>query len=111
MMRIDSGMIPIVMQPPTTAAVEPTGVGTSPAFGGAEGHEVSFGTLLREALQRVNETQREADVSVRQVATGEADDLHDAIIALEKADLTLRLTAQVTQRAVSAYQEIARMQL
>ena len=48
---------------------------------------------------------------MERVATGDAEDLHEAIIAVEKADIALRLTAQVTQRAVEAYKEISRMQV
>jgi flagellar hook-basal body complex protein FliE len=114
-MRIDSSFIPLPIQQTDGSGARlpingPQGVPTGPASG-ADDENVSFGDVLREALEQVNETQQQADAAVQRVATGEADDLHDAIIALEKADLTLRLTAQVTQRAVSAYQEISRMQI
>ncbi|MFW5867834.1 MAG: flagellar hook-basal body complex protein FliE [Armatimonadota bacterium] len=114
-MRIDSSFIPLPMQQPSTsgARLPINGPQGTSAFAAPVSDNVggSFTDVLREALARVNETQHHADSAVRKVATGEADGLHDAIIALEKADLTLRLTAQVTQRAVSAYQEISRMQI
>lgn len=114
---MDSSLVPLVVEQPGVSgarltAGSPGGVSAAAAGSGA-GHDrgVSFTDVLREALERVNAAQREADVEVGRVATGEADDLHEAIIALEKADLTLRLTAQVTQRAVQAYQEISRLQI
>ncbi|MFP4248380.1 MAG: flagellar hook-basal body complex protein FliE [Armatimonadota bacterium] len=115
-MRIDSSFIPVPIEQPASGGARvsvggPHGLTSGGAPRTVDGDDVSFTDVLREALSRVNETQHNADAAVQQVATGEADDLHDAIIALEKADLTLRLTAQVTQRAVSAYQEISRMQL
>lgn len=70
-----------------------------------------FADLLMKALEQVNGAQLAADRAVESVATGEADNLHDVIIAVETADLTLRLTAQITQRAVEAYREVSRMQL
>jgi len=70
-----------------------------------------FAGLLRNALTRVNAAQQQADVAVERVATGDAEDMHEAVMALEKADIALRLTAQVTQRAVEAYKEISRMQV
>jgi len=70
-----------------------------------------FADLLGEALRAVNSQQHQADLAAQRVATGDAEDLHEAIIAMEKAELTLRLTAQVTQRAIEAYKEIAHMQL
>jgi len=115
-MRIDSSFIQLPIQQPTTsgARLPVSGPQGLPAAGVSEADGesgVSFTDVLREALESVNETQQQADTAVRQVATGEADNLHDAMIALEKADLTLRLTTQITQRAVSAYQEISRMQI
>ncbi|MFO8079807.1 MAG: flagellar hook-basal body complex protein FliE [Armatimonadota bacterium] len=115
-MRIDSSFIPVPIEQPAgdgarVSVESPHRLHPGSASRTADGDGVSFTDVLREALARVNETQHHADTAVQRVATGEADDLHEAIIALEKADLTLRLTAQVTQRAVSAYQEISRMQL
>ena len=114
-MRIDSGFIPLNFE-------QPGGSGHSLSIegrrglgiGGTDGLDregASFANVLREALDEVNQTQQQADTAVRRVATGEADDLHEAMIALEKADLTLRLTTQVTQRAVEAYREVSRMQI
>ena len=115
-MRIDSSVMPLmVRQPPVTqkrAAIEALpGLRPLERSGALPSEGVSFGDLLREALDRVNETQMKADAAVERAATGEADDLHEAILALEKADLTLRLTSQVTQRAVEAYKEISRVQI
>ncbi|MBD3292908.1 MAG: flagellar hook-basal body complex protein FliE [Armatimonadia bacterium] len=114
-MRIDSSFLPLPINQPAESGARlpvrgPQGLpaGDDQSVGGADG---GFADILREALDRVNETQQQADVALQDVATGRADDLHEAIIALEKADLTLRLTAQVTQRAVEAYKEISRMQI
>ena len=112
-MRIDSEFIPLIVatgdreplaRPRGVTAEVDTGLRSERPGG-------HFGELLVEALGRVNATQQDADVAVRRVATGDADSLHEAIIALEKADLTLRLTAQVTQRAIEAYREVSRTQL
>ncbi|MFW5866940.1 MAG: flagellar hook-basal body complex protein FliE [Armatimonadota bacterium] len=113
-MRIDSSFVPLnIQQPGDSGALPVSGPRGLPAgrVGGVDGEGGSFADVLREAIDEVNETQHHADAAVRRVATGEADDLHEAMIALEKADLTLRLTTQVTQRAVEAYREISRMQL
>jgi len=114
-MRIDSSFLPLPIKQPVESGARlpvngPLGLpaGGDRSIGGADG---GFADILREAIDQVNETQQQADAAVQDVATGRADDLHEAIIALEKADLTLRLTAQVTQRAVEAYKEISRMQI
>lgn len=114
-MRIDSSFLPLPVNPPGGSGARLPVNGPQGLPAGGEGQvrdaDGDFADVLREALDRVNETQQQADAAVQRVATGRADDLHEAIIALEKADLTLRLTAQVTQRAVDAYREISRMQL
>lgn len=112
MVRIDSGIQQLTRSGAASGASSiaqpqrPAGSGKR-----ADGVAGDFADLLREALARVNETQQAADAAVERVATGQADDLHEAIIALETADLTLRLTAQVAQRGVEAYKEISRMQI
>ncbi len=76
---------------------------------GTEG--ASFSDLLGDALGRVNAAQQQADVAMERVATGDAEDLHEAMLAIERADIALRLTAQVTQKAIEAYKEVSRMQV
>ncbi len=73
--------------------------------------EPGIGALAKKALNEVNELQAAADREAERVATGDATNLHDAIIAMEKAHLTLQLTAQTTRKAVEAYKEIMRMQV
>lgn len=70
-----------------------------------------FGKMLQEALTRVNDLQVEADRAIQDVALGKEEDLHRAMIALEKANLALGLTVQVRNKVIEAYQEIMRMQL
>jgi len=115
-MRVDTGTIPLPVRTVSdaTTPLRANGPGLTPAgtLGGADRAEgASFAESLVDALRRVNDTQVAADVAIERVATGEAENLHDAVLAVETADLSLRLTAQVTQRAVEAYREISRLQL
>jgi len=75
------------------------------------GHSGSFATLLQQSLERVDSLQHEADAAVRAFALGQAPSVHDTMIAMEKADLSLRLTTKVRNKVVEAYQEIMRMQV
>jgi flagellar hook-basal body complex protein FliE len=61
-------------------------------------------------LSAVQKQQNQADVEVRRALLGEGE-LHDAILALEKANLGLRLLVQVRNRLVAAYEELSRMQM
>ena len=78
---------------------------------GAQTGSDSFGKLLQGALQDVNELQVQANHQAELLATGEAQNPHDAVIAMEKADLALQLTIRVTEKALSAYQQVSQMQL
>lgn len=64
--------------------------------------------IFQEILKEVNGQQHHADSQVRQLLGGEAD-IHDAMLALEKADLSLRLLVKVRNKLVQAYEELSRM--
>lgn len=82
---------------------------------GAEVSEASkgsgFAEKLWQALEEVNALQKEADQAILDVALGKEENLHRAIIALERANLALGLVVQVRNKAIEAYQEIMRMQV
>ena len=75
------------------------------------GNSGSFATLLQQSLDRVNGLQQDADAAARAFALGQAPSVHDTIIAMEKADLSLRLTTKIRNKVVEAYQDIMRMQV
>jgi flagellar hook-basal body complex protein FliE len=66
--------------------------------------------VFQQMLADINGLQRQADTQVRRSLLGEAD-VHDATLALEKADLSLRLLVQVRNKLVQAYEELSRMAL
>jgi flagellar hook-basal body complex protein FliE len=59
----------------------------------------------------VNSTIVTADQKVADVTTGKSKNLHEMMVALNKADLSLRMLTSVRNKAVEAYQEIMRMSL
>lgn len=71
--------------------------------------EKSFGETLVESLEKVNNLQLEADKAIEDLATGKSQSIHEAMLALSKADIAFRLTMQVRNKIVEAYQEIMRM--
>jgi flagellar hook-basal body complex protein FliE len=75
---------------------------------GAEGG--SFGETLRSAMDEMGSLQSQAETNVGEVLEGTGGDVHTALIAVEKADLSFQLMMQVRNKIVSAYQEISRMQ-
>jgi flagellar hook-basal body complex protein FliE len=84
------------------------GDASAAASSGAEGG--SFGETLRSAMDEMGALQARADSKVADVLEGSGGDVHAALIAVEKADLSFQLMLQVRNKIVSAYQEISRMQ-
>ena len=73
--------------------------------------EKSFGAYLKDALSEVNHLQLVSEEQNALLAAGEIEDVSQVIVAGQKADIALQLTMQMRNRAVSAYQEIMRMQV
>lgn len=71
----------------------------------------SFQTLFKDAINHVNASQKESEILTNQLVTGEAEDIHQVMIAAQKASLSLQLTVQVRNRVIESYQEIMRMQM
>lgn len=70
---------------------------------------VSFGKLLGQALEGLAAAEERADLLTARLASGEPVELHEVIIATEKAQLAFDLAVQLRNRVVEAYQEIMRM--
>jgi flagellar hook-basal body complex protein FliE len=68
----------------------------------------SFAETLGGAMQKVDQMQVEADAQAEKVALG-GGNLHEMSLALEKADVSMRLAMKVRNKMIDAYQEIMRM--
>jgi len=73
--------------------------------------EDNFSDILKNALNSVNNAQSEADEAVKQVLSGESNDIHDTMIALQKADVSLKMMLEVRNKILEAYQEVMRTQI
>src|SRR6266849_11165258 len=94
--------IPRVM--PSSAAAKGTG---APATSGSG--PSSFGNLLNEAIQQVNDVEKGSQGELQKFLSNESD-LHSVMIALEKADLSFQTMMQVRNKIVQSYQEIMKSQ-
>lgn len=74
--------------------------GASPAQG--------FSDSLNRLVTSVERSGAEANDAVGRMLDGSGD-VHEAMIALQRADMTLQFTVQVRNKLVNAYQEIMRM--
>jgi flagellar hook-basal body complex protein FliE len=78
------------------------------AVGAPSGH---FGTWFAQELGDLNVRLVQAEQGVRQLAAGEATNLHDVMIRLEEARLSFQLAVQFRARVLEAYQDVMRMQV
>ena len=69
-----------------------------------------FGDALKKAVDAVEATTGEANSAIGRMLDGSGD-VHEAVIALQKADTTLQLTVQIRNKIVQAYQDIMRMSI
>jgi len=76
-----------------------------------KGDSNAFADILRNSISKTNELQKEASNAVGALASGEKIDIHNAMIAAEKADVSFRLMMEVRNKIVEAYHEITRMQV
>jgi flagellar hook-basal body complex protein FliE len=71
----------------------------------------SFADALKDSINKVGELEKEADNEVQKLANMETQDIHNTMIAVEKADLTFQMMMQIRNKIISAYEEIMRMQV
>ena len=67
-----------------------------------------FGQTLKSAIEKVDGMQVEADTEAQKLAGG-AGNLHETMLALEKADVAMRVAMKVRNKILDAYNEVMRM--
>ena len=81
------------------------GVGST-STGGAD-----FAQHLKSALNEVNEYQVSSENAIGDMATGQVKDLHQAALAISKAETSMKLMLEIRNKALNAYKELGRTQL
>lgn len=77
---------------------------------GAKGSE-AFAEHLKGAINETNELQVQKEEAVADMATGEVKDLHQAALAIGKAETNMKLMLEIRNKALSAYKELGRTQI
>ncbi len=70
-----------------------------------------FAEMLSDAVAQTNKAQLNADSSAVALQTGKAENLHEVMLSMEEADISMRLLVQMRNKALDAYQEVMRMQV
>lgn len=71
----------------------------------------TFGEYLAQSLKKVNQLELDSAELKKALVTGRLEDISQVVVAGQKAEIALQLTLQLRNRAVSAYQEMMRMQV
>jgi flagellar hook-basal body complex protein FliE len=70
-----------------------------------------FQNILSDAIDSANGTDAADQAGAQALLTGDVNNLSDVVIESEKADIALRLTVQIRNRVIDAYNEVMRMQV
>ena len=69
-----------------------------------------FANFLKDCIDGADKLQKEADKTAAELASGTVENVHQAMIAMEKADVSFKLMVEARNRMVKAYEEIMKMQ-
>ena len=71
----------------------------------------SFSNILQQSINEVNENQVNAYGAMKDIATGKVENLQEAVKTIEEAELSLKLSLEVKNKALGAYKQIMAMQI
>ncbi len=71
----------------------------------------AFAQQLKSAINEVNDIQKDSEKAIADLATGQVKDLHQAALAIGKAETSMKLMLEIRNKALNAYKEIGRTQL
>jgi flagellar hook-basal body complex protein FliE len=108
-MEIQPIQMPVSLTQGPIVPIQP--ILTDAAQNVAEVSPASFKDLLKKAVGDLNASQVGASDAIRNLATGGEDNLHDVIISMEKASMTLQYAIQIRNKLLDAYQAVIQMQV
>ena len=73
--------------------------------------KASFAELLADSVNEVNGLQKEANVAIQKLASGENKNLHETMLMVEKAEIAFKAMNQIRMKVIDAYREIMKMQV
>lgn len=75
-----------------------------------ESSPTAFADELKESLKAVDQFQQGAEKAMQEGTVKGAENIHETMVQLEEADISLRFLLKVRNKALDGYQEIMRMQ-
>lgn len=71
----------------------------------------TFGNMLKDMVNNTNQAQINGDKAVENFEAGNAQHLHEVMISAEEAEISLKMLVQMRNKALTAYEEIMRLQI
>ena len=71
----------------------------------------SFGSIIKDTISQTVAAEQQSEQAIEGLATGQARNLHEVMISVEKADISLKMLVQFRNKALQAYEEMMRMQI
>lgn len=71
----------------------------------------NFADILKKSIENMNNVEALSDKKTEALVSGDIEDLHEVMIAAQKASITVEATVQVQKKVIDAYNEIMRMQV
>lgn len=90
---------------------ERSGERLQPGANGQETGGKEFTEVLKDSLEKVNSYQVEADQSIKNLIAGRTKNVHETLLAIERAEQSFKLMMQVRNKVLDAYREVMRMQV
>ncbi len=88
---------PLPLQPAETNAIAKVGA--------------DFSSVIQSTIQQAVKAEAEGDKAIQDLQSGQAKNLHEVMISVEKADISLKMLVQFRNKAMQAYEEVMRMQI
>lgn len=95
--NITSGAPPLPLKQVATNPIEQT--------------QTNFGNIIKDTIARTVEAESQGEQAIEGLASGQAKNLHEVMISVEKADISLKMLVQFRNKALQAYEEVMRMQI
>lgn len=70
-----------------------------------------FSQMIKSSINQAVKAESASEKAIEGLQSGEAKNLHEVMISVEKADLSLKMLVQFRNKALQAYEEVMRMQI
>jgi flagellar hook-basal body complex protein FliE len=99
------------MSIPITPIQAPAAVPRIAPLNPSSGSAGAFRSVLSDAINRVEQFQKNSDTAIGKFLSGEDEEVHKVALATQQAEIAFDLFLQVRNKVISAYQEVMRMQM